>query len=126
MLDQFEVITFDCYGTLIDWETGIRNAFRKAMTKTGAKPGLEAQALQLYEMEERRLEKETPHLMYRNVLSKTTLAVARKIGWQLTQADASFLANELPNWTPFHDTNPALERLAKTHSLGILSNIDND
>jgi 2-haloalkanoic acid dehalogenase type II len=126
MLDQFEVITFDCYGTLIDWEKGIKKAFQNAMTKTGAKPGLAAQALEPYEMEERRIEKETPYIPYRNVLSKTALAVARKIGWRLPEAEASFLADELPSWTPFPDTNPALEKLARKHRLGILSNVDND
>ena len=126
MLDQFDVITFDCYGTLIDWETGIRRAFRKAMTETRAEPDLEARAFKLYEMEERRIEKETPPLLYRDVLSKTALAVARKIGWNLSKAEASFLADELPHWTPFPDTNPSLERLARRHTLGILSNVDND
>src|SRR2546429_98847 len=56
MLDQFDVITFDCYGTLIDWETGIRRAFREAITGTRAEPDLEARAFKLYEMEERRIE----------------------------------------------------------------------
>src|SRR5207247_10664600 len=55
MLDQFDVITFDCYGTLIDWETGMRRAFRKAMTETRAEPGLAARSFKLYEMEERRI-----------------------------------------------------------------------
>ncbi len=126
MPDRFEVITFDCYGTLIDWETGIRKAFRKAVTGSRAEPGLEARAFELYEKEERRIEREIPHLSYRDVLSKTALAVARKIGWKLSQSEASFLADELPHWTPFPDTNPALERLSRRHTLGILSNVDND
>ncbi|PYI94984.1 MAG: haloacid dehalogenase [Verrucomicrobia bacterium] len=113
-------------GTLIDWETGIRRAFRKAMTETRAEPDLEARAFKLYEMEERRIEKETPHLLYRDVLSKTALAVAGKVRWRLSPAEASFLADGLPHWTPFPDTNPALERLARRHTLGILSNVDND
>jgi len=87
MLDQFDVITFDCYGTLIDWETGIRRAFREAITGTRAEPDLEARAFKLYEMEERRIEKETPHLLYRDVLSKTALAVAGKVRWRLSPAD---------------------------------------
>jgi 2-haloalkanoic acid dehalogenase type II len=121
-----EVITFDCYGTLIDWENGIRNAFRKAILKTGGDPALEAKASQAYEEEERRVEKEKPHILYRDVLSMTSLAVARKIGWKLPEAESTFLAGELPNWTPFPDTNPSLAKLARKHSLGILSNVDND
>ena len=125
-LSQVEVITFDCYGTLIDWESGIRNSFRTAMQRTGASPGLEERALSLYEEEERRIEHEKPHQLYRQVLSKTALAVSRRIGWNLQAKDASFLAQDLPNWAPFKDTNAALQRLAKGHVLGILSNIDND
>jgi len=121
-----EVITFDCYGTLIDWEKGIRNAFHNAILKTGGDPGLESKASEAYEEEERRVEKEKPHILYRDVLSKTSLAVARKIGWNLPEAESTFLARELPNWTPFPDTNPSLAELARKHTLGILSNVDND
>jgi len=120
-----EVITFDCYGTLIDWEKGIRNAFHNAILKTGGDPGLESKASEAYEEEERRVEKEKPHILYRDVLSKTSLAVARKIGWNLPEAESTFLARELPNWTPFPDTNPSLAKLARKHTLGILSNVDN-
>ncbi len=121
-----EVITFDCYGTLIDWEKGIRNAFHNAILKTGGDPGLESKASEAYEEEERRVEKEKPHILYRDVLSKTSLAVARKIGWNLPEAESTFLARELPNWTPFPDTNPSLAKLTRKHTLGILSNVDND
>ncbi|HEX4920413.1 MAG TPA: HAD-IA family hydrolase [Candidatus Bathyarchaeia archaeon] len=120
------VITFDCYGTLIDWETGIRNAFGKMMRQTQASQGLEERALQIYEEEERLIEHGKPHLLYRQVLSKSALAVSRRIGWTLSEKDSSFLAEDLPNWAPFSDTNPALQHLAKNHTLGILSNVDND
>jgi 2-haloalkanoic acid dehalogenase type II len=125
-LGPFEVITFDCYGTLIDWETGIRNAFHSALLQTGARQDLESKAFELYEEEERRVEKEKPLLLYRDVLSKASLNVAKKIGWKLPQAQSNFLAKALPSWAPFPDTNPSLAELSRNHSLGILSNIDND
>jgi len=125
-LKPSKVITFDCYGTLIDWETGIRNAFRSALLRTGASQGLVSKAFELYEEEERRVERERPHLLYRDVLSKTSLSVARRIGWRLSGAESTFLAKELPTWTPFPDTNPSLARLSTEHTLGILSNVDND
>jgi 2-haloacid dehalogenase/putative hydrolase of the HAD superfamily len=125
-LKPSRVITFDCYGTLIDWETGIRNAFRSAMLRTGASQGLESKAFELYEEEERRIERERPHLLYRDVLSKTSLNVSRQIGWKLSEAESTFLAKELPTWTPFPDTNPSLAKLSTEHTLGILSNVDND
>ena len=111
---------------MIDWEKGIRKAFHNAILKTGGDPGLESKASQAYEEEERKFEKEKPHILYRDVLSKTSLAVSRKIGWKLSDADSTFLARELPNWTPFPDTNPSLAKLARQHTLGILSNVDND
>jgi 2-haloalkanoic acid dehalogenase type II len=125
-LGPFEVITFDCYGTLIDWETGIRNAFHSALLQTGARQDLESKAFELYEEEERRVEKEKPLLLYSDVLSKASLNVAKKIGWKLTQAQSNFLAKALPSWAPFPDTNPSLAELSRNHSLGILSNIDNN
>jgi 2-haloalkanoic acid dehalogenase type II len=125
-LSAREVITFDCYGTLIDWETGIRNAFRAAMLRTDAMTGLESRAFELYEEEERQVEREKPHLLYRDVLSKTSLSVARRIGWDLPEAESTFLEEQLPKWTPFPDTNPSLAKLSRKHTLGILSNVDND
>jgi len=119
-------MTFDCYGTLIDWETGIRNAFHRAMSQTGASQGLESKAFGLFEEEERRVERERPHLLYRDVLAKTSLNVARKIGWELSESQSNFLMNELPTWAPFLDTNPSLEKLSRKYTLGILSNVDND
>jgi 2-haloalkanoic acid dehalogenase type II len=123
---QTDVITFDCYGTLIDWESGIRNAFQKALRRTGSDPRLADRALELYELEERRIEQEKPHQPYRTVLSRSALAVSRRIGWGLSGKDSSFLAEDLPSWSPFRDTNLALQRLGKKHVLGILSNVDND
>ncbi len=125
-MGPFEVITFDCYGTLIDWETGIRNAFHSALLQTGARQDLESKAFELYEEEERRVEKEKPHLLYRDVLSKASLNVAKKIGWKLPEAQSNFLAKALPSWAPFPDTNPSLAEFSRNHSLGILSNVDND
>jgi 2-haloalkanoic acid dehalogenase type II len=124
-LDSYEVITFDCYGTLIDWETGIRRSFVDALARTRANTNL-GSIFNLFAAEERRLENETPHLLYKDVLTRAALAVAQKAGWNLPEGQGSFLADDLPAWLPFPDTNPALESLAREHSLGILSNVDND
>ncbi|MBO0888490.1 HAD-IA family hydrolase [Candidatus Bathyarchaeota archaeon] len=125
-MSQFEVITFDCYGTLIDWKTGIRNAFQEALDKTGSQRKLADDAVKFYAEEEARIESDNSGALYRQILSKTVLAVAQRIGWTLDESDSGFLADDLPSWKPFQDTNPALERLARQHSLGILSNVDND
>lgn len=125
-MNQYDVLTFDCYGTLIDWESGIRNSFRNALARTGAKTELSEKTFELYSVHEGRLEKVIPHLSYREVLTRSAEAVAQEMGWDLPSSEASFLAEDLPKWIPFADTSPALATLAKKHTLGILSNVDND
>ena len=120
-----DVMTFDCYGTLIDWETGIRDSFRQALAERGSSD-VENRIFELYEQEERRIEKELPYRSYRQVLSETVSRVARKTGWELAPEQSGFLARDLPSWKPFQDTNPALKRLVRKYRLGILSNVDDD
>jgi 2-haloalkanoic acid dehalogenase type II len=100
----YHIVTFDCYGTLIDWRSGIAKAFGSD------------DVLRVYESTEAGVESE--YRPYREVLAET----ARRI-----TSDPVSLAESLPSWTPFPDTNPALERLrAAGYQLGILSNIDDD
>ena len=120
-----EIITFDCYGTLIDWEGSICDAFRNAMVSGGFDRVDEARLFELYEAEERRVEKEA-YRPYREVLTETTLRVAKMVGWNLPEEEAGFLAKTLPRWRPFEDVNPALKRLSQSYSLGILSNVDEE
>jgi 2-haloalkanoic acid dehalogenase type II len=121
----YDVITFDCYGTLIDWDGGISGAFAKAVAETGAR--LDAhQVFEGYEKVEAEVEAER-YRGYRDVLTESTRRVARLLGWALPEARAGFLAESLPFWIPFPDTNPALERLFRAgYQLGLLSNVDDD
>ncbi len=123
-MEPYDIITFDCYGTLIDWESGIISAFQSE----AAKDGLELrgdQIIEAYSAEEPSVEY-APYRSYREVLAETACRVAAKLGWNLPAERAGFLAASLPKWQPFPDTNPALERLARRFQLGILSNIDDD
>ncbi len=121
----YNVITFDCYGTLIDWEAGIGGWFETTAASDGFQ--LErGEALEAYAEIEPAVEAE-PYRRYREVLTEAALRVARSFGWSLTPARAQGLAESLPDWKPFPDTNPALEKLvAAGHRLGILSNVDDD
>ncbi len=116
-MKKFDVISFDCYGTLIDWNSGIRSAFASA--------GLDADAtLRAYAELEPIVERET-YRSYRDVLTETATRVANRLGRPITKP--SFLAESLPSWKPFADTNPALERLGRAGiRLAILSNVDDD
>jgi 2-haloalkanoic acid dehalogenase type II len=123
---EYDVVTFDCYGTLIDWETGIRAAFKQSLRDLGLGQSEEARVFDLYEEEERRIETLQPYRSYRTVLSEAASAAARRFGKNIPEKLSGILAERLPTWDPFPDTNPALERLAGKYKLGILSNVDND
>jgi 2-haloacid dehalogenase/putative hydrolase of the HAD superfamily len=122
---RFDVVTFDCYGTLVDWEGGLAAAFLDAARADGV-PLERGAVIRAYMEVERAVEAER-YRRYREVLAETARGVAARLGWSLDPARASFLAESLPRWTPFPDTNPALERLrAAGYALGILSNVDDD
>jgi 2-haloalkanoic acid dehalogenase type II len=121
----YDVITFDCYGTLIDWDDGIGGWFEQAAREDGLVVD-RAHALALYAKTEPEVEAET-YRSYREVLTETALRVADRLGWPLSRERASRLADSLPDWPPFPDTNPALQALAAAgYRLGILSNVDDD
>jgi 2-haloacid dehalogenase/putative hydrolase of the HAD superfamily len=123
-MEPFDIVTFDCYGTLIDWEAGITGAFNSEAAKDGI--GLRGdQIVEMYAAEEPSVESAS-YLSYRDVLGRTAQRVAARLSWELPQQRAGFLAASLPEWQPFSDTNPALERIARWFRLGILSNIDDD
>ena len=119
-------MTFDCYGTLIDWETGIQRAFKQALEATGLSPAQEAELFELYQKEEKRIEGQMPYRKYREVLALAASSAAKRFGRPIPEKLSDILARQLPSWSPFPDTNPALERLASEYTLGILSNVDDD
>jgi 2-haloalkanoic acid dehalogenase type II len=119
---MYDIITFDCYGTLIDWENGITHAFLGA----GIGDPLDRhRILELYHGQEPAIE--ASYRSYREVLGETAKRVASALRMTLDDAKAAFLAESLPSWRPFPDTNAALERMrAAGIRLGILSNVDDD
>jgi 2-haloalkanoic acid dehalogenase type II len=121
----WDVVTFDCYGTLIDWESGIRTAFSALAAAVRLPVDVDA-ALALYIEVEAAVEAEA-YQSYRAVLAETARRIAARLGWRLPPERADFLADSLPAWPPFPDTNPALRRLTDAgYQLGILSNVDDD
>lgn len=119
---QPDLITFDCYGTLIDWEEGIARAYRGRFPAV-LPPDTELVAA-FHEIQNEIEAGE--YRPYRQVLRETAHRLAAQSGVELAPAE-DFLARSLPSWAPFPDANPALERLKSAgYRLGILSNIDND
>jgi 2-haloacid dehalogenase/putative hydrolase of the HAD superfamily len=122
---DFEIITFDCYGTLIDWETGIGRAIASAAADDGVSLATE-EIVRAYHAVEPTVEA-ARYRAYRDVLRDTVVGVAARLGWSLDPERAGFLASSLPEWPQFADTNTALQRLKdEGYRLGILSNVDDD
>ena len=122
---SYDVVTFDCYGTLIDWETSIGGWFQSKAAFAGITLS-RGDALAAYAEIEPAVEAEF-YRPYRQVLAETALRVGRRLGWRLTAREAASLVESLPDWRPFSDTNSALERLSVAgYRLGILSNVDDD
>src|SRR5256886_14930008 len=98
-MPRYDVITFDCYGTLIDWETGISDAFLSAASADGVTLTPDA-VLRAYAEIEHQVENEG-YRPYRDILRHTATRVAQSLGWPLVSERADFLAESLPSWKPF-------------------------
>src|SRR4030081_3674725 len=115
-------VTFDVYGTLIDWETGIYEAF----VAEAARDGFEIErnvVIPLFHEISREIEGGSYEL-YAEVLRRTASETAKRIDWPLEPSRSGFLPDTVQRWKPFKETNPQLQKLAKKYKLGLLSNID--
>src|SRR5215469_3102855 len=119
----FEALTFDCYGTLIDWETGLLATLRPLLRSRGQ--GLnDSEILKMYgELEPKA---QNPYRLYRDVLAEVVRGFGQRSGFRVSPAEAESLAESMKNWTAFPDTVRALETLKRDHKLAIISNTDDD
>ena len=126
MLDfaRFSTLTFDCYGTLIDWESGILSVLR-LMLAAHRKSLSDAQILELYSDLEAKAEQGEFH-PYREVLQTVVRGFGQRLGFEPTEAEVRSLPESLATWTAFHDTVTALRQLKARYRLAIISNIDDD
>ena len=125
MRPEFQVLTFDCYGTLIDWRGGISGAFA-ALGATLGQPIDRDQILDLHARIEPEVQAEE-FRSYREVLDRVAMRVAAELGFEIPDDRRHFLSESLPHWQPFADTGSALEKLRGAgYRLGILSNVDDD
>jgi len=122
--ESIRLITFDCYGTLIDWENGMLAALRPMFSHNGKAPD-DTRLLELYGDIEAELEG-GPYLRYREVLSQAAQEMGRRLNIPVTETQGAEFAESLTRWKPFIDTLPALESLAKRFQLAIISNVDDD
>ena len=124
--DSFEWLTFDCYGTLIDWEAGIIASLNPILAAHHVHIPTE-QLLDLYGQLEAELESATREYMtYRNVLAGVVTGLGERLNFVPTGQEMYSLANSFGSWKPFPDTVVALRRLKQKCRLGIISNTDDD
>jgi len=126
MLDfaRFQVLTFDCYGTLIDWETGIFSALRPILAAHG-KSIADTELLRAYSELESEAER-GEFRSYRQVLESVVRGFGERLGFKPTEAQARSLPDSLANWRPFPDTVAALQKLKTRYQLAVISNVDDD
>jgi len=127
MLDfnSFEVLSFDCYGTLIDWEKGILGALQPVFKAHNVNL-LDEQTLGLYADLEPEAQKEGQYVKYEEVLRKVVRQFGNTLGFMPSESELNCLASLLKDWLPFPDTVPALKTLKKNIRLAVISNIDDD
>jgi len=124
--ERFEALTFDCFGTLVDWEGGILDALLPVVQRHGAGPqGDPDRLLRLYADAESDLEA-GPYLPYTEILGRVMERIGRALGFEPTAEERGRLARSLPSWPLFPDTVGALATLARRYRLAIVSNVDDD
>ena len=124
-LTDFRVLSFDCYGTLIDWETGITDGLRPLVTRS-SKQLQRDEVLQSYSRHEAAVEEETPAMPYPEVLKIVYDRLARDWNIKIGREEAQAFAASIRNWPAFPDSPSALQYLKKHYKLVILSNVDRE
>jgi 2-haloacid dehalogenase len=120
-LTSFQALTFDCYGTLIDWESGIFAALQPLLR--GGGPARNA-ALEAFARHESAQEAETPGMLYPEVLARVHRRLAAEWSLPATEADHLAFGASVPDWPAFPDSAEALRYLQGFYKLVILSNVD--
>src|SRR5262245_56340660 len=121
--NQFRVLTFDCYGTLIDWESGILTALKPIFVAHQVKLSREA-TLELFgELE---AAEERTYKKYRQVLENVLAQMGERLEFSPTKAECAAFGQSAADWQPFPDTVDALFALKEKYKLVILSNVDDD
>jgi 2-haloacid dehalogenase len=123
-LDDFDVLTFDCYGTLIDWEAGILSALRPVVEPSGTEVDDET-LLEHFARIESSIQA-GPYRPYREVLADVLRGLGRELGFWPTDAEVGAFGASVGTWPPFSDTVAALTALRTRYQLAVVSNVDDD
>ena len=124
MISQYEVLSFDCYGTLIDWESGILSAIKPVLSSHHINLNDEGM-LEIYAELESEAEA-GQYMRYREILRKVMHGLGQRLGFVPTSSELDCLVDSLRGWKPFPDTVEALQTLKKSFRLAVISNVDLD
>lgn len=122
-LKDFDALSFDCYGTLIDWEAGLAAVLRPWADTHGLEL-TDEQLLTAYGTHETQSEADHPADPYPRILARAMRALGAELGVPVADDDAQTLAVSVPQWPAFPDSAEALQRLSRRYQLIILSNVD--
>jgi 2-haloacid dehalogenase len=115
-------VTFDVYGTLIDWDTGAYEAFQREAGRDGFTLDRD-QVVRLFHEVQQQIQAGSYEL-YAEVLRRTAVQIAKDLDWPLEPSRSGFLPDSVQRWPPFKETNPILQKIAKKYRVGLISNID--
>ena len=124
-LGDFDALSFDCYGTLIDWETGLSAVLGPWARSRGLDLDDE-ELLVAYSRHEERAVADNPSDLYPQILAASLRGIGRELGAEVTGQDAQRLGGSVPAWPAFPDSAAALAGLARRYKLIIVSNVDRD
>ncbi|MEM7745143.1 MAG: haloacid dehalogenase type II [Pseudomonadota bacterium] len=124
-LTDFKVLTFDCYGTLIDWESGIWDALQPLWLAGGCEVPRQEALLAFAEAESAQ-QAATPDMLYPRLLTHVHRTLAKRFGLTTTQDMDRAFGNSVAHWPAFPDSADALRILKKHYQLVILSNVNRD
>ncbi len=119
---QITFVTFDVYGTLIDWETGAYDAFQREAERDGFTIDRD-ELIPLFHEIQQKIQAGSYEL-YAEVLRRTAVEISKRLGWPLEPSRSGFLPDSVQRWPAFKETNPVLQKIAKKHKIGLISNID--
>jgi 2-haloacid dehalogenase len=119
---DIKFVTFDVYGTLIDWETGVYDAFAEEAARDGFTIDRD-ELIPLFHEIEQEIQAGSYEL-YAEVLRRTAVEISKRLGWPLEPSRSGFLPDSVQHWKPFKETNAQLDRFAKKYDIGLVSNID--
>ncbi len=124
-LTDFSALTFDCYGTLIDWETGIVRALRAFSEPHGKSPS-DDELLSAFNRHENRLEEENPATLYPELLSRSLKAIGNDFGIEASEREAAAFGASVKDSPAFPDSAEALAYLKRHYKLVVVSNVDRE